>query len=205
MKDNDLGRSPDGAGLSSTTEPVPVSALRASIPSACDRDAILMEVAGWVEEMDLLAISGIMHRRKRVREDAALRIKTSDEVRARMADMIRGRMENKVGDPLDFLSGLKAGRYARCYTGFDLREAIALADKGLLSVSVVTQIAGPWNNTVGGNTEYSIKLTDEGEQFLASGIEARSDETAQQAQPEGQEPGPKGDALPSPPTGDDNV
>lgn len=131
-----------------------------------ERDAILMEVAGWIEEGDLLSMAGILSKRKRDREDANLRIETSQAVRARMADMIRGRMANKVGDPLKFLRDVSDGRYENNYTGYTIREAIALADKGLLTVSVITKIAGPWNNVVGGATAYRIELTDEGRAAL---------------------------------------
>jgi len=132
-----------------------------------------MEVAGWVEEGDLIAWQGIGHRRKRVREDAALRVETSEAVRTRLADMIRGRMENKVGDPIEFLREVKAGEHDRYVTGYTLREAIALADRGLLKVCVVTQIAGPWNNVIDGVTGYQITITEQGEKFLAQAIEAR--------------------------------
>jgi hypothetical protein len=155
------------------TGPVPVE----EVALSTDRDAILLEVASWVEEGDFLSLAGILSPRKRQREDADLRIKTSQDVRARVADMIRGRMCNKVGDPVEFLADVKAGNLAKNYTGWTLREAISLADKGLLHVRVSTQIAGPWNNTVGGNTEYSITLTDEGEKALASALEARRAET----------------------------
>jgi hypothetical protein len=138
---------------------------------AIDRDAILMEVAGWIEEGDISSLPGILNKRKRVREDAALRIQTSKEVRARMARMIRGRMENKVGDPVDFLKDVQAGDHDRHYTGFTLRQAIALADRGLLTVVAMTQVAGPWNNTVGGKTEYQIRLTEKGEKFIADADE----------------------------------
>lgn len=80
--------------------------------------------------------------------------------------MIRGRMINKVGDPIEFLADVRAGRYVKRYTGFDLQQAIALANKGLLLVQVLTQVAGPWNNVCGGTTEYRITLTDEGSELL---------------------------------------
>lgn len=153
-----------------------VSAVPASVPSA-DRDAILLEVAGWIEEGDFIALAGIMGKRKRIREDAALRIETSKDVRRRMADMIRGRMQNKVGQPEEFIRDVKAGRYDKMYTAFDVRAAIALADKGFLKVEVVSQIAGPWNNTVGGQTAYRFSVTDKGEALLAQAIEARRAET----------------------------
>lgn len=162
---------------SASSQPEAVSPVPASIPSAEDRDAILLEVAGWVEESDLRDLQGVWAKRKRDREDAALRLETSKAVRSRLASMIRGRMENKVGDALEFLSDVKAGRYERMLTGHTLREAIALANKGLLKVTVETQIAGPWNNTIGGNTEYHIQVTEKGEVVLASAIEARRAET----------------------------
>jgi hypothetical protein len=177
--------SPDGLGHS------------AGIPDAEIRDAILMEVAGWVEEGDLIAWQGIGHRRKRVREDAALRIETSEAVRSRLASMIRGRMQNKVGDPIDFLADVKAGRHDRYVTGYILREAIALADKGLLCVTVETQIAGPWNNVVDGQAKYKIAITEKGEEALAkameasgqdpTGLDAKHDSAGRQALPETRE------------------
>lgn len=139
----------------------------ASIPSAFDRDAIIMEVAGWVEELDLLEIHGLLAKRKRDREDAALRIETSERVRKRAAETIRARMKNRVGDPGEFLADVKAGRFNKNYTGYTIREAIALADIGLLRVCVRTQIAGPWNNQVGSHPEYTFELTEDGEKFLA--------------------------------------
>lgn len=160
------------ARATAATQSNPSVSSKAGIANAAERDAILMEVAGWVEEGDLISWQGIAHRRKRVREDAALRIQTSEEVRKRLADMIRGRMQNKVGDPVEFLSDVKEGRVTYV-TGFILREAIALADKGLLRIVVETQIAGPWNNVVDGQATYKITMTDEGEEFLAKAMEAR--------------------------------
>jgi hypothetical protein len=86
-------------------------------------------------------------------------------------------MENKVGDPVDFIEDVKAGRFDKLYTGFTIRQAIALADRGLLRVCVISQIAGPFNNLCGSNTEYRITVTEEGEKFLAQAIEARRAET----------------------------
>lgn len=168
-ENNDLGGPADLSRCASQPE--------ALIPSAGARDAILMEIAGWCDEMDVLELPGILSRRKRVREDAQLRVETSRRVRGRMADLIRARMQNKDGDPVDFIEDVKAGRFDKHYTGHTIREAIALADKGLLRVCAITQIAGPWNNVVGSNTEYRITLTDKGEAFLAQAIEARRTET----------------------------
>lgn len=146
------------------------------------RDEILMEVASWVEEGDLRDFVGICAKRKRDREDAALRMETAKVVRAQLAKMIRGRMENKVGDPIDFLKCVQAGGYEKFYTGHTLRQAFALADKGLLLIFAETQVGGPHTNTVGGYTKYNIGLTEKGIAYLAQGIEAGTAETLQAAQ-----------------------
>ena len=132
-----------------------------------EREAAILEVADWLEEPDLRDLAGICARRKRDREDARLRGDTAKATRADLARMVRARVGNKVGDPAEFLRDVRAGQYSKAYTSFDIREAISLADKGLMVVEVATQIAGPWNNMVGGNTRYLFSLTDRGRALIA--------------------------------------
>lgn len=142
-----------------------------------ERDAILDEIATWLEEPDIIEMSGTWIKRKRDREDARLRIETSRDVRRRLADMVRGRKENKFGDPLKFLKSIESmeGKVYEWATSNDLREAFSLADKGLLLISARLQLAGPWSNCVPPKTEYVIELTDKGrDQITASKAKEQS-------------------------------
>lgn len=136
MKDNDLGRSPGGDGLSQAEPVSAVSALRASIPSA---EAVAM----W-----RCAMSTPVECVDRLRAKWAKR---------RNRSKVLQEFDGELDDLLQFLMDRRHKNAPDSYPA-------ALAYHKALNM------------------------------LVASGIEARSDETAQQAQPEGQEPGPKGDA-----------
>lgn len=130
------------------------------------REAAMLEAVSWLLEGDLPSAVGILAKRKRQREDAALSMKVSREVRQRMADMILSRVNNKFGDPVIFLADVDAGRLDRMATSRDIRRALYLADRGLLTVFVNTQIAGPWSNTIPPTVRYHFELTDAGKALL---------------------------------------
>lgn len=132
------------------------------IPSA-ERAKIIEEVAQWIEEASFLDLRGILSRRKRDREDAEVRRKARDELRAEIADMVRGRAGNGVGDPVATLKRLMEtdGRWI----GSELRsEGWPLVFKGWIDVTVITHIS---ENSLPARSEFRITLTDEGKKALA--------------------------------------
>lgn len=127
------------------------------------RDEILEEAARYIEEMSFLDLRGLASKRKRDREDAALRCETIKETRKQLAADIRGLKENKRGDAVEvlkMLSELGDGWHAPY-----LRDAWPLAWKGWVDIQATVRLN---SNSIPPETEYRITLTDKGREVLAS-------------------------------------
>lgn len=127
-----------------------------------ERDDVLEKAALHVESLDIMEVAGIGAKRKRAREDAALRGQTIRETRVRIAREIRSLKERRDGDAVSILRRIKtlpAGYRHDLY----LREAWPLAWMGLLDITATIKTN---SNCVPPETEYRIVLTDKGRSLI---------------------------------------
>ncbi len=129
-------------------------------------DEILEYAAKLIEDTDLSDMAGVWAKKKRDREDAGLRHKTSEEVRARCAAHIRAMKKRPELGPVGLLREL-AGLPSDNYMGhvMHLRDAWPLAWKGWLNIECILKTN---SNGVPPETEYRIVLTDKGRDILAA-------------------------------------
>lgn len=142
------------------------------------RDEILEEVALHIEELSFLDFRGVAAKRKRDREDAALRVKTIGETRKHLAAEIRGLKGNNRGDAVEVLKTLSelGDDWHEPY----LRDAWPLAWKGWVDIHASVKLN---SNSIPPETEYRITLTDKGKAVLAA--LRVSDENPKGEDPEG--------------------
>lgn len=125
-------------------------------------DATLEYAAQMIEESSLLDLIGIGARRKRQREDAALRMETREELRRDMARHLRamkGRRDRDAIAVLEHLATLDGGDHVSY-----LSDAWPLAWKRWVKIEAIINCA---DNCVPPETHYRITVTDRGRQALA--------------------------------------
>ena len=127
-------------------------------------DATLEFAAQAVERDSLLDIAGIMARRKRQREDAALRTRVRRELRAEMAAHLRALMNRPELNAISVL-----GRLSRLPDDHrhdsHLMDAWPLAWRGWLTISATLRCDSNW---IPPEIHYHISLTDRGREALAA-------------------------------------
>lgn len=129
-------------------------------------DEALEYAAKLIEDTDLSDMAGVWAKKKRDREDAALRLKTSEEVRKRCAAHIRAMKKRPELSPVETLRGL-AELPEDTYLGhvMHLRDAWPLAWKGWLDIQCIIKTN---SNGVPPETAYRIVLTDKGRDVLGT-------------------------------------
>lgn len=128
------------------------------------RDAVLEWAARLVEAPSASDWSGIAARRKRDREDAALRRDAARDARAECATLLRafiGRPELSVCAVLEQIAELKPD----VNHAMTLVAAWPLAWKGLVEIECSTKCN---SNQIPPPTRYRITLTDKGHAMLAA-------------------------------------
>lgn len=122
--------------------------------------------AQLVEQMSIREIAGMWSKRKRDREDAALRGKTIRETKAEMAQLIRAFKDRPDLSPITKLREMAnldgAGDFDHA---LHLRDAWPLAAKGWVRVLVTVDCVG---NSIPPQTRYRIEITDKGRNVLAA-------------------------------------
>ena len=127
-------------------------------------DEVLEYAASLIEETDFADLRGVWTKRKRHREDAELRLKTSEEVRKRCAEHIRA-MKNRPGlTPIATLRKLSEAK-AHCNHANYLHDAWPLAWKGWINIECAIKIN---SNGIPPETTYRITLTDKGREILST-------------------------------------
>jgi DNA-binding MarR family transcriptional regulator len=126
------------------------------------RDDILEEVAQWVERFDLLSYAGIISRKKRDREDAALRVKVTEDLRKKIAAEVRWMKTRRDRDAKQIVQDLsELGDFNHV---LHLRDGWKMASLGYVRIKVIIDAT---SNQVGPPTEYKITLTDKGRELIA--------------------------------------
>lgn len=127
-----------------------------------DRDEILEYAALIVEESSLLDLRGIMAKRKRDREDAALRMVAREEMRKELAERIRYSKNSRKGDAMAVLADIAAlpDDYRH---DMHLTDAWPLAWKGWVDIEMTVTTN---SNSVPPEAQYRIRLTDKGRAIL---------------------------------------
>lgn len=138
-----------------------------------NRDDILEEAALAVEERSLLDMRGILAKRKRVREDAELRMKVREEQRTELAELIRSLKTNRRRDSLSVLADLAEIPEGRPHDLY-LTDAWPLAWKGWLNIHCNICCS---SNGIPPRIEYRIELSDEGRAALKSDHRPNVDRT----------------------------
>ncbi len=129
-------------------------------------DAVLEYAARLIEDMHFSDLAGIHAKRKRDREDAAVRVAAIEATRKECARHIRAfkaRRDLDVETILKRIAALKPGRRHDA----ELREAWPLAWKGLVKIEATISVAC---NSVPPDTHYTISLTDKGRTLIAEKI-----------------------------------
>lgn len=126
-------------------------------------DEALEYAAQLIEQSSLLDIAGIWAKRKRAREDAALRMRSREELRAEMAAHLRA-MKSRPDLDADAVLERVVEWSAKSDFGMCLTEAWPLAWKGWLNIEATILCN---SNSIPPQTRYSITLTDRGEKVIA--------------------------------------
>lgn len=135
-------------------------------------DETLEYAARLIEEASFADLCGIAAKKKRDREDAALRFKTTHETRKRCADLIRAFKHRPDLHPLTILRQIASLSEADRHDAY-LTDAWPLAWKGWLNIECTTVCN---SNCLPQESHYRIVLTEEGHKQLAD--HARSRESA---------------------------
>jgi hypothetical protein len=133
-------------------------------PEFADADSVLEYAAQVVERDSFADLAGIAARRKRDREDAALRRQTREETREECAESIRACKSRRDRDAVAVLRDLAELPRDRCQHGIRLLDAWPLAWKGWLNINCTIQCN---SNSVPPETDYWIEITDAGRAVLA--------------------------------------
>ncbi len=120
-------------------------------------DDVLEYAAQLIEEVSFTDLRGIAAKRKRAREDAALRLETAEEIRKECAQHIRAMKSRPDLDAKAVLARIANSDGKP--SAFDLVEAWPLAWKGWLRIDVTICTT---TNQVPPPVEYTISLTDRG-------------------------------------------
>lgn len=127
-------------------------------------DEVLEYAAKLIEDTDISDWRGVWAKKKRDREDAALRFKTAGEVRAACAKHIRAMKGRPELGPIETLRGL-SDLPTDHYMGhvMHLRDAWPLAWKGWVDIECIIRTN---SNGVPPDSSYRIVLTDKGREVL---------------------------------------
>lgn len=126
-----------------------------------DADAVLEFAAQLCEQMMADEIAGVWSKKKRVREDAALRGEAMKDARLKCAATIRAFKSRPDLDPVNVLRRL-AERGSRPAT-IDLRDAWPLAWKGWLDINVTVCCT---SRSLPPEAGYTITITEKGRMVL---------------------------------------
>lgn len=132
------------------------------------RDTILEEAALRIESAIASVLDDIPRRalrRRREREDAALRADVVRETRRRCAIEIRRLKADWRSDPVEVLRVIAADIATSAPHDFSLMRAWPLAWQGLLVIEAVTTVVG--NTVPPPTTEWRITITDAGRELMA--------------------------------------
>jgi len=131
-------------------------------------DEILEYAAKLIEDTDLSDMAGVWAKKKRDREDAALRLKAAEDVRKRCAAHVRAMKKRPELSPIETLREM-ADLPSDTYPGhvMHLRDAWPLAWKGWLDIQCIIKTN---SNGVPPETEYRIVLTDKGRDVLRDSV-----------------------------------
>lgn len=132
-------------------------------PDLPDKDAVLEYAACLIEDIGLEAFAGCMARRKRDREDAALRAQAARETRRLCAEQIRAMKSRHDLDAKTVLRRLAGLSEDHCHAMY-LIDAWPLAWKGWLDIKCIIRCN---DNSILPYTEYRIELTEHGHRMLA--------------------------------------
>jgi hypothetical protein len=126
------------------------------------------EVVGWIEETSFREVQGILAKRKRAREDAALRGQAIRQERAELVRMIRARLSNESGTTIRALREIRDGEFGhrRGIGHYDLMDAAILADRKLIALTATLAWGDGSYNTAGAETAWSATISDKGLRVL---------------------------------------
>lgn len=127
-------------------------------------DEVLEYAARLIEDTDISDLRGVWAKRKRDREDAALRLKTAEDVRRRCASEIRAMKNRPDLGPIETLRRMSTAADGHCGHAAYLREAWPLAWKGWVEIECFITTA---RTSIPPETRYRITLTDKGREILA--------------------------------------
>ena len=136
-------------------------------------DEALEFAAQLVEQMSIREIAGIWSKRKRDREDAALRGETMRETKAEMARFIRAFKDRPDLSPITKLREMaELDGVGSFNQAVHLRDAWPLAAKGWVRVLVTVDCVG---NSIPTEARYRIEITDKGRNMLAAADDGKTD------------------------------
>ena len=140
------------------------------------RNRAIEEVIGWIEETSFREVSGILAKKKRVREDAQLRGETIRNERAALVRMIRARLENESGTAIRALREIRDGDfgYKRGIAHYDLMDAVILAERKLITLKATMEWGAGSYNTATADTVWAATISEKGLRVLEQ-IERDSD------------------------------
>ena len=137
-------------------------------------DELIEKIASSIEAPDILDMAGILSKRKRDREKAAVRRYTRVEQRLELARYIRSFKSGQGNNPQT-----KLERIAANTDGFNdvylLRDAWPLSWRGLCNIYVTIRVN---DNGIPPETSYRIELTDKGREMLAGSDSRKNPESS---------------------------
>lgn len=130
-------------------------------------DATLEYAAQLVERGSFTDLAGIMAKRKRDREDAVLRMRSREEVRAEIAAHLRAMMSRPELSAVNVLRRISELGDREFDHAAMLHDAWPLAWKRWVKITALLNCA---SNQIPPETEYRISLTDRGREVLAKDV-----------------------------------
>lgn len=128
-------------------------------------DEVLEYAAQLIEETDLTDMAGVWAKRKRVREDAQLRLETAQGIRRRCAEHVRAMKNRPDLSPIATLRNLAEAKEEHLGHALYLKDAWPLAWKGWVDIECIMRTN---SNSIPPETSYRIVLTDKGREVLAA-------------------------------------
>lgn len=128
-------------------------------------DDALEYAARLIEETDLSDMAGIWAKRKRDREDAALRLKAAEETRRRCAEHIRAMKKRPDLSPVATLRDIAEAKEGHRGHAMLLKDAWPLAWMGWVDIECTMKCN---SNCVPPESSYRVTLTDKGLAVLAN-------------------------------------
>lgn len=137
------------------------------VPDSPDTDAVLEYAAQLCEEMMVEEVAGMGAKKKRVREDAALRSSAIRKTRQQCAAHIRAFKSRRDLDATAVLARIAELKPGQRHD-MELGSAWPLAWKGWVKIECRVDMTG---NSIPPGTEYTITLTDRGRKVLRGQME----------------------------------